>query len=261
MFPADAQAIINRLQRATRCHPALDRPKVEVAIAEHLQLLAQTSLPVRWVDDAEDGYHHVIEIALSAALSAARSAARSNSAINKACGIWMPFLNAYEAGLWLYWVMPAEVVAVPRPVLHLLEHRLHCADGPAVHWPNGRAYWFWRGVQVERDWIERPQSLDPKMALTESNTERRRCLYEILGYERILAAVSAKRVAMDDFGELWEAQLDDDRGRPARFVRVKCPSTGRVYVNRVRPEVKTAREAVASRWRLKPERYVLGAES
>lgn len=173
----------------------------------------------------------------------------------------MPFVDAYEAGLWLFWVRREEVVAVPRPVIRVVDNRLHCASGPAVAWSNGKAYWFWRGVQVPREWIESPASLDPRSAVAESNSERRRCLYEILGYERILEAIDAKRIQRDDFGELLEADLKDDDGRSAKFVRVRCPSTGREYVNRVRPDVTSAREALASRWQLKAEDYQLSSES
>jgi len=42
---------------------------------------------------------------------------------------------------------------------------------------------------------------------------------------------------------------------------VKCPSTGRIYLNRVRPNVRTARAAVASRWGLKPGQWILARES
>jgi hypothetical protein len=183
------------------------------------------------------------------------------AALESYAGIWLPFVDAYEAGLWLFWLRPQEVVAVPRPAIRIADNRLHCANGPAVFWPNGTRYWFWRGVRVPRDWIESPELLDPRAAIQERNTEWRRCLYEIIGYERILSSVGAYCVAQDAFGELLEADLDDDDGKPARFVRVRCPSTGREYVNRVRPTARTPREALASRWRLKASEYEISQES
>lgn len=100
------------------------------------------------------------------------------------------------------------------------------------------------GVKADHDWLDVAPGL-----------------YEILGYERILESVGAKEIQRDDFGTLIQANLGDDEGKPAKFVRVKCPSTGRVYVNRVRPDARTARAAVASRWRLKPSEYELAKES
>jgi hypothetical protein len=247
-IPERAQAIIDRLGAVDKANTHLDRGRVEAAIAKHLEALGQSARPVRWIGDAETAYLDVIKIA--------------GAALDSYVGIWLPFVDAFEAGLWLFWVRKEEVIAVPSPALHIVDGRLHRADGPAVAWPNGKRYWFWRGVQVPQAWVEQPESVHPSLALAERNSELRRCLYEILGYERILKEIGAETAQRDDFGELLVSNaLGDDGRKPAKFVRVKCPSTGRVYVNRVDPRVTSAREAVASRWRLKPEQYELLRES
>jgi hypothetical protein len=43
-----------------------------------------------------------------------------------------PMTEAFERGLFLYWVGPREVVCVPQPVLHIVDGQLHREDGPAV---------------------------------------------------------------------------------------------------------------------------------
>src|SRR6185503_5503566 len=47
-----------------------------------------------------------------------------------------PFVDAYEAGLWLFWITEEKIVALQRPRLQVEARQLHCADGPAVSWPE-----------------------------------------------------------------------------------------------------------------------------
>jgi hypothetical protein len=180
-----------------------------------------------------------------------------------------PYCDIDRSGAFWWWMFKhvAIVCAPPkfkfdRGNMETKEaYRFHCADGPALLWPDGYALYYWRGVNVPKRFIENKDSITAKEAITTSNTELKRCLFEILGYERILKEIGATSVQRDDFGELLHADLADDNGKIAAFVRVKCPSTGREYINRVRPDVKTAKAAVASRWRLKPSEYALSKES
>ncbi|MGH6816540.1 MAG: hypothetical protein ACREC6_12635, partial [Hyphomicrobiaceae bacterium] len=48
--------------------------------------------------------------------------------------IYLPMIDAFEAGLFLYWVTPKEIVCVPAPTLSLRDGRLHNDAGPAVQW-------------------------------------------------------------------------------------------------------------------------------
>lgn len=59
-----------------------------------------------------------------------------------------PMAEAFEAGLFLYWVRPREVVCVPQPILHIVNGRLHRVDGAAVEWATGEDYWFRRGAHI-----------------------------------------------------------------------------------------------------------------
>jgi hypothetical protein len=95
-------------------------------------------------------------------------------------------VDAYEAGLWLFWITKTEVLAVPRPALRIEGDRLHCASGPAVSWPNGTRYWFWRGVQVPEKVIVAPETLTAGEVLGERNAEVRRVMIERLGADRLM---------------------------------------------------------------------------
>jgi hypothetical protein len=56
-----------------------------------------------------------------------------------------PMTEAFEAGLFLYWVGLREVVCVPQPMLHIVDGQLHREDGPAMEWASGESYWFRQG--------------------------------------------------------------------------------------------------------------------
>lgn len=254
--------------------PAVDRPAVERAITLHLERLGLAPLPVRWVLDAEDGLKAVFREAESAAESAAWSAALSaaRSAAESAAESAAPFVDAYEAGLWLFWVCEREVIAVPRPALQIVDERLHCADGPAVAWPNGARYWFWRGVQVPERVVAAPEGLTSGEILNERNAEVRRVMLERFGPERFLLGLGAQPVHEDRFGALYRVALEDDE--PLVLVRVtnstpEPDGSRKKYLLRVHPELRpllpdgglgtaqalTARNAVASTFGLRGEDY------
>jgi hypothetical protein len=119
------------------------------------------------------------------------------------------------------------------------QFRPHSATGPALVWSDGWPQFYWHGIKVPREWIESPSTIDPAMALTHPNAEQRRCLAEILGWDKVLTHLGASTVDTDidpQFGELVEATIDDRR---ERFLRVTC-GTGRRFAIPVPPETKTA---------------------
>jgi hypothetical protein len=183
----------------------------------------------------------------SAAWSAAWSAAES-AAIERWIGIALPFVDAYEAGLWLFFVTADEVIAVPRPALRIVNDRLHCADGPAVAWPNGVRYYFWRGLQVPERIIIAPEALSGQDILSEQNVEIRRVMIERVGHERFLLEVNARPVHQDETGALYRIELPGDEPISLVHVTNSTPEPDgslKKYVLRVPPNMERAREAVA----------------
>jgi hypothetical protein len=112
---------------------------------------------------------------------------------------------------------------------------------------RGWDLYYVHGIPVPREWVDNRATLDPQMALTHDNVEQRRALVALIGWERILQACEVKTIHSDSWGELLEASVGDNEGLSARFVRVVCPSSGRVYVNRVPPDVTTPRHGLG--WR------------
>ena len=187
--------------------------------------------------------------------SAARSAAEVNAlgvfnhpAHAKLAAIWLPMIDAFNAGLWLYWITPTEVLCVEQPSLYISDGRLHREDGPAVEWPAGESYCFWRGTQIPNEWITNRASLDAKTALTWPNIEQRRAACEMIGWNRVLFELKAKIISKHpnpQIGELVEVNLPD--AGKERFLRVQC-GTMREFALPVPPTVKTAIEAQAWTW-------------
>jgi len=209
--------------------------------------------------------------AWSAAWSAAESAA-DRQALDHICGVWLPLADAFTAGLWLFWICDDEVIAVPRPAVHVDGDRLHCADGPAVEWPSGSKYFFWRGMRVEEDIILAPEKITTGRIDNERNAETRRVLLERYGVDRYMRESGAREIHRDTFGVLLRKEMPGDE--PIVMVQVvnstpEPDGTKKIYMLRVHPELRpmldggqfgepqklTAHNAVASTFGLVGEMY------
>jgi hypothetical protein len=108
---------------------------------------------------------------------------------------------------------------------------------------------------VPRKWITAPDKIDVTAALNWQNIEQRRAAAEIIGWKRILETLPHRILDADKdpyIGTLMEVDLPDSPGE--KFLRVRC-GTGRDFVLPVDPKSKTALEANARTYRLKPGEY------
>jgi hypothetical protein len=159
----------------------------------------------------------------------------------------LPFVAAYEAGLWLFWITDCKIIALSRPSLQLQAKQLHCEDGPAVCWPEGEDnYFYLNGVHVPRELVETPaRELDPRTLLRERNAQVRREIVRKVGIERVCDALEARSLDQAGDYELLLLDLQDGRTRP--FLKMKNPSLGVYHIEGVAPECQTVAEALA--WR------------
>lgn len=126
---------------------------------------------------------------------------------------------------------------------------LHSEVGPAVIWQGGRSLWFWHGVEVPRDIVERPGAISADRILRERDQEVRRVMLERMGVDRFLVDAHASLVAEDPCGALFDCPRSWDHGA-LRLVRVinstpEPDGTRQIYLLRIPPTTKTARTAVA----------------
>lgn len=147
------------------------------------------------------------------------------------------------------WAMPYEhtcYVSERHNVLHRDNAgRLHCLTGAAVAYPDGWSVYAVRGVRIPKEWITGRDTLDPMLALTEPNLERRGAAALIIGWDKVLAKLQPRIIDADPdphIGSLLDVDLPGEPGQ--KFLRAKC-GTGRDIVLRVPPTVRSAQEAGA----------------
>lgn len=134
------------------------------------------------------------------------------------------------------------------------ENRPHCEDGPSHRWRDGWSLYYWHGVSIPGEWVSGspPSAHD---ALTWPNIEQRRVACEIVGWAHIMEALQAKVIEKnenEEIGTLLEADIPDS-GKE-RFLRVRC-GTGRVFCLPVPREMRTALQANAWTYGLKPSEF------
>ena len=158
-----------------------------------------------------------------------------NEATREFAALKLPMLDAYEAGLWLYWVTTEEVLALPRPSIRLREGALHGDGVPAAEWESGERLHFLNGVLVPVALAMTPaRELDSRLVLRTSNAEVRREVVRKIGLERVVTELGAVCADREGDYELLLLDLGDRRRRP--FLKMKNPT-----------DCRTVREALA--WR------------
>jgi hypothetical protein len=158
-----------------------------------------------------------------------------------------------SCGWW--WPLPGLVI-VSEPPLGISrdeEGRLHGAAGPALTYRDGWCVHAWHGVAVPEAIITRPESLRPMALFRQANQEVRRVVLERYDLERLLR--SRFVVLIEEQQDRMLFRIDLAGEAPFHGMKVTCPSTGRVYVLRVPPAVRTCQEAVAWTFGLSSEEY------
>ena len=106
---------------------------------------------------------------------------------------------------------------------------------------------LWRGVPIDERIAFRPETITAEEVLGEENAELRRVLLERMGYERFLARARAKvrDTDRDAGGERRLLMVPLPGDEPLVCLAVLCPSTGRQYLLRVPPSMRTCHQAAA----------------
>ncbi len=128
---------------------------------------------------------------------------------------WSPFLDACESGMYQAFFVEGKiyVLKVPNQVFRDNQGRLHSDNQPAVIWLGEKIY-FWHGIEISERAIVDINSYSAKEILSERNTEVRRALMSLYGYERILPEVKAKLIDQNPdptIGKLYEFSIDGQK--------------------------------------------------
>ncbi|MCX5787544.1 MAG: hypothetical protein NTX64_03385 [Elusimicrobia bacterium] len=188
--------------------------------------IADTERAANWTAEADD-------LAILAATAQERGA------------FLEPFARAFEAGLFLLWVTRAEVIACPRPVVHLLAGRPHNPAGPAIEWEGAARYWFLHGAEVPDDLVTTPaDQFNPRRILHETNAEVRKEIARKVGMQRIAKAFGTTTIDRESSYELLLLRID---GMRCVYLSMLNPSTGERHIEAVHPSCRSVAEALA--WR------------
>ena len=70
------------------------------------------------------------------------------------------------------------------------QNRPHCADGPSHRWRDGWELYYWHGVAVTQQIIERPETITIEQIKSEASAEVRRVMIERMAYDVALAVAA-----------------------------------------------------------------------
>lgn len=131
---------------------------------------------------------------------------------------------------------------------------LHGQSSPAIEFADGFKLWYWNGIRVNQQLIEKPETITRADILAQNNAEIRRCYMEKLTaktYYDILTDGKGLNMLDSTFDEqgnimrLYETKESDDLTREkVQFLECICPSTRDVYnIYPPSQKAKTAWEA------------------
>lgn len=144
---------------------------------------------------------------------------------------WLPFFEACEAGLFsMYLGLDNQVYVLEWPAeIHMdpQGNGLHNEFGPAITLGGVKMY-YWFGINIPERAIIDINSYTAKEILAEENTEVKRALMSLYGWERILPEVNAKIIdehPHPTIGRLYEFTLGEDEV----YHVVECHDPGHLF--------------------------------
>ena len=162
-----------------------------------------------------------------------------------------PLVGLFELAKSAGWALPHRDicwVSERHDIVQLnAEGRLHCDDGPAIHYPDGWSIYALNGVRVPEWLVETPTTdLDARKFAELQNAEIRREFVREVGIERIATELGAE--VLDRRGE-YELLAVDLGGRTGKwpYLKMRNPSIGVWHLEAVTKECATVEQAL--NWR------------
>jgi hypothetical protein len=151
--------------------------------------------------------------------------------MNQVAHWWFPFKNVL-------------IISDRHKELHVDEiGRPHNTKGPAIEYRDGWKIYAWKGILIEKDIIENPDSLTVSRIMAEQNTEVRRVMVDRFGLDRFI--VESKSKSLDKQGEYELLEVPYLQSGNMIALKMRCPTTAAVYVHTVHPECSNVEQALA----------------
>lgn len=172
----------------------------------------------------------------------------------RSCGWWWPFENA--------------VILTDRPdkISRDAQFRLHSSDGHALRYRDGWGVYAWHGVRIPAWCIEQKNRITKETILAEENTEIRRAMCEIIGWDKAMTLFCGKVIHCDEcLGLPRELREIDLKGAKVRLLKMTNGTIEngerRQFVEGVPLTVNTCHDAVAWQCGLHPGIYNEGVRT
>ena len=162
-----------------------------------------------------------------------------------------PLVGLFELAKSAGWALPCERicwVSERHDVVQLnAEGRLHCNDGPAIHYPDGWSIYALNGVRVP-EWLVETKAarLDARKFAELDNAEIRREFVRKVGIERIVTELGAEVLDRRGEYELLSVDLGGQTGKWP-YLKMRNPSIGVWHLEAVVKECATVEQAL--NWR------------
>ena len=172
-----------------------------------------------------------------------------------------------DSGWWFPYQGMVVMCSRPEVLRRDPQGRLHSAHGPAISWKDGHELHYFHGTKVPKDIIEHPESITYKAVMKERNSEVRRCMCEMMGWDKFVEDAKLKLVdeCDDPANAPHKLRLFDIPEQifnvPVRLLLMTNATPKRdgivpLYGETVPRECKTAIEAVSWRVEVSPEEYL-----
>lgn len=154
------------------------------------------------------------------------------------------YLKVLQGGCFIFWPGRTTVQVVLATV-HVEGRHVHRTDGPAIEYEDGSGVWCWQGVAVPKEVVLHPETLTAARILREPNAEVRRVMIQRYGQERLVCDAHSTILDREGDNELVSIPMTDDPEQVLVALKLRCSSTGAVYVLRVPPDQREVRSALA----------------
>jgi hypothetical protein len=146
-----------------------------------------------------------------------------------------------------------------------LPFRLHKEDGPAIEFRDTWSLYYWHGIRLasSQEWIIKNKKLITKeKILTETNSEIRRIMCEVVGWKNALKMLGSKIIDYDEIHgqkrELLEIEItNQEKIRIVKLINGTQESDGtrHEFLEGVPLEIQTSHDAEAWQYGISPSWY------
>ena len=158
---------------------------------------------------------------------------------------WELFYNLVENCGWIF---PYKQICLvcdrPRVLSMDDEALLHAEAAPAMQFADGFSIYTHHGIRLPEKYGKVPPSeWRSQWLLSEENAQLRMVLIQAIGYDRICHELQAVTIDSWQEYELLAVNSEIDI-EPINLLKMICPSTGKIHVLRVPPDINSAQSAI-----------------